>query len=427
MSSKLLLMIKLTNLLPQSNTKVYKLHLAATVFFLALFVFPLYPLRHLTNVILIVFSALTMIAYLLNPVPIKKTIFKNLVFILPFLPYLIEVFITGFDHTARFEFEKKLFFFTAVFFIPVFFKVTGFKNYKLALLIFAMLISALSLYAFTALFISGVPFSTLAYENGSYILRHSFERIAGLHPTYYSIFALTSACFLVFADLKIEKRWRTISYIMAVLLLTGVVFLAVRIAFVALGVFFLVWIAEKKITLWQKLLLCLTTLILSMATMFVVPSLNNRLSEFTGIEDGSTNNANTISQRTMIMNCSWKIFTDKLLTGTGSSHFQKDLSDCYTSNNWPEGAKLNFNPHNQYLSIGINYGIIMMIVFIACLFVIFRKVFKFSEGKYFGIAIILFFLTESLLERELGVYFFGLIALLLYNMEPEKLLSDSMM
>jgi len=413
-------MIKLTNLLPASNSKFYKLHLTTALFFLALFVFPLYPLRHLTNVLLIVFSALTLTAYLLNPVPIKKTIFKNLVFILPFIPYLVEVFISGFDHTARFEFEKKLFFFTAVFFIPVFLKVTGFKNYKLVLLVFALLLSALSLYAFTVLFISGVPFSALAYENGSYILRHSFEKIVGMHPTYYSIFALASACFLVFSDINAPKNWRTLSYIMAALLVAGVVFLAVRIAFVTVSVFFLVWIAGKKISLWQKFLLYLTTFTISMAAVFLVPSLNNRLSEFISIGYGTTNKANTISQRTIIMHCSWNIFSDNLLTGTGSSHFQESLSDCYNSKNWDEGAKQNYNPHNQYLSMGINYGIIIMIVFIACLVVILHKLFKFPEGKYFGIAIFLFFLTESLLERELGVYFFGLIALLLFNMEPSK-------
>jgi len=413
-------MIKLTDILPQSNTKINQLHLAATMLFLALFAFPLYPV-HLANVLLMVLAALTLTALFIKPIPVGKTILRNLIFVLPFIPYLVEFCITGFDPIARFEFEKKLFFFTAIFIIPVFIDVTGFRNYKLALLVFSLSVSALCLYSFAALLIMGIPFHASAYENGSYILRHNFEVLSGLQSTYYSIFALSAACFLFNASFLDKKKLRITCNIISAILLISVFYLAVRIAFLTVGVIFLIWIACSKKVLWKKIFLGLATVAVLIAVSFVVPSLKSRLSEFVWLEEGPMDNANTISQRTMIMNCSMKVFSENIFTGTGSAHFQQKLSDCYTSHDWQQGAAVNFNPHNQYLSLGINYGLIMLIVFIVCLFMIFRKVFKFSEGKYFGIAIILFFLTESMLEREMGVYFFGLIALLLYNMKPEPI------
>jgi len=106
--------------------------------------------------------------------------------------------------------------------------------------------------------------------------------------------------------------------------------------------------------------------------------------------------------------------------GTGSENFQQKLNDCYTVKGWHEGASQNFNPHNQYLLLGINYGIMELIFFGICLFLIFRNIYTFPEGKYFMVAIIFFFFTESILERQMGVYFFGLISLLLYNVNLES-------
>ncbi len=417
-------MIKLNNILPLNNNKINRLHLLATVLFLALFAFPLFSM-HLTNVILMALSALTLVSLLIKPISIKKPILWNLVFVLPFIPYLVELLITGFNPVVRFEFEKKLFFFTAIFIIPVFIEITGFKNYKLALLIFSLSVLMLCLYSFTALFFKGIPFSASSYENGSYILRHNFEKFSGLHSTYYSVFALSSAWFLSYSLFEGKKTLRVACKIMSAILLISVLYLAVRIAFFTLGVFILVSIIESRNAIWRKLLMVLAAIALMGTVSFVVPSLKNRLSEFLTLEVGPTNNDNTIFQRTMIIDSSMKIFSENFWAGTGSEHFQKELNNCYSLNKWKEGAVLNFNPHNQYLSIGINYGIFILILFVACLFVIFRKLFKLPEGKYFCIAIVFFFLTESMLERQMGVYFFGLIAVLLYNIQPFESVSSS--
>ena len=219
----------------QSKSKTWSLQWFTSLFFLALFAFPLFPLK-VTNVILIAFSASTLISFLIHPIPIKKIVLHNLVFVIPFLPYLIEYSIFSFNPEAHFEFEKKLFFFTAPFFIPVFIQITGFKNYRLPLMIFAISLCVLTTYTLLILSYKGIPFINTNYENGTYILRENFERISGLHPTYYSIFALSSACCLLL-HFATSKTWlRLLSIFLAIMLVITVLLLAVKIAFITIAV-----------------------------------------------------------------------------------------------------------------------------------------------------------------------------------------------
>ncbi len=413
-------MIKLTDILPGSNQKVYRLHLIMTMLFLVLFAFPLFPLKF-TNLIFMVISALTLLAFFIKPFPIGRPLLRNLVFVIPFVPYLIEFLISGFHPTAHFEFEKKLFFFTAPLIIPVFMKVTGFRNYKLALLVFALSVGALTIFTTGVLIIKGVPFLAASYQNGAFILRDSFERISGLHPTYYSLFAISSVCFLGYASFS-AKRWLRLCFvILAVMLFITVLFLAVRIAFITAAILLLIMIIKNSMSVLRKLLFGFCAFALLALISFALPSLRNRLSEMVALKNDYNGTSNTVSQRATILHCSLQVFSENILPGTGSRNFQQKLNDCYSSAGFPVSDKQSFNPHNQYLSIGINYGIFVMLLFIACLFMIFRKIIKIPEGIYFGTTVLVFFLSESILERQMGVYFFGLVGLLLYNLDGEPL------
>ncbi len=409
-------MIKLTNILPVNNNKVNRLHLLTTAFFLALFTFPVLPLK-VTNILLMSLAAFTLFSFFLKPFPVGKLILRNLVFVIPFLPYLVELCISGFNPAARFEFEKKILFFTAPLIIPLFMKVTGFKNYRLAFLIFSFSVVALTIYTFSLVFIKGIPFADTAYENGAFIFRDSFEKFSGLHPTYFSIFALTSACFLCFASDSRSTAFRVSCYVLAALLFVAVLLVAVRIAFITAAVFLLVWIIKSKLSLKGKFSMGVSVVAVMLLLSVCLPSLKNRFSEIGSSATTGSLDENTVSQRMMILHCSLQVFSDNIWTGTGSRHFQEKLNDCYNSQGWTMSTQRNFNPHNQFLSEGVNYGIFALLVFLACLFIIFRRVFRMDEGLYFSIAIILFFLSESMLERQMGVYFFGLIAILIYNLQ----------
>lgn len=385
-----------------------------SVLFLALFAFPLLPLKA-SNAVFIAFSLLTLVSFFIRPCFVGRVFLFNLVFIIPFIPYLLEFLFSGLDSTARFEFEKKLFFFTAPLIIPLFIKITGFKNYKLPLAVFSLSVVALTLYTIVAMLIKGIPFIPGIYANGAYLLRHHFEMISGLHPTYYSVFALSSACFLRYAP-DIEKRAvRQALVACSILLLLMVLFLAARIALATMMVIIFVFFLSKKMKLLKKLASVLLSLAIIVVFSFVTPSLNNRLGELFTAKTSLAESGNTVAQRVVISKCSLEVFKENIVFGTGSRYFQQKLDDCYGSEGWAANPDQSFNPHNQYLSIAINYGIFMFAIFIGSLVFICLKLRKIPEGKYFCITILLFFLSESILERQMGVYFFGLIALLLFN------------
>ena len=411
-------MIKSAGILPENNRKHHKLHLIASILFLMLFAFPVFPLKF-ANFIFMLLSAFTLISFFIKPFKVGKTLLLNLVFVIPFITYLIEFLIFSNNSVAHFEFEKKLFFFTAPLIIPIFLKVTGFKNYKVAFLVFALSMMVLTIYSMTALMIKGIPFQATSYENGAFIFRYYFEDISGLHPTYYSIMALLSACFLFYAPHS-GKRWLRITFIgLAVMLFIAVMYLAVRIAFVATGVFILIGIIRLKISGLKKMFFGFLAIYVLIAIIISVPSLHQRLSEITSWANNKTVTGSTISQRKTIFDCSLQVFSEHLLTGIGSRNFQNELNSCYNSRVM-DTKKVNYNPHNQFLSMGVNYGIFVLLLFFACLFLIFRKILKFPEGIYYCSAIILFFLSESMLERQMGVYLFCLISLLLYNISDSK-------
>ncbi len=410
-------MIKSACFSQKNNNRDILLH-ATSIVFLMLFAFPLYTFKF-ANILFILFSFLTLILLLKKPIPIGKLILNNLVFVLPFIPYLFEFIFSGFQSIPRFEFEKKLFFFTAFFFIPVFIKITHFRYYKTALLIFSITLSILCIYAFTIITVRGLPFFSETYQNGSFLLRHHFEKLTGIHSTYYACFALF-ATFILFKQDTFKNRTLIIIFrCVSVLLLLSALYLAVRIAFITVFFFFLLAIFTQKMAFFRKLILGAVLIVFMTAVSFIVPSLNSRLKELVWYEKETINHNNTISQRTVIMQCSYDVFKTHWLTGTGSGNFQQHLNNCYNSKSWNQGASLNFNPHNQYLSIAVNYGIFALLLFLACLYFIFRKLIKIPEASCFILIIILFFLTESLLERSMGIYFFGLFSILMYNLRSE--------
>jgi hypothetical protein len=343
----------------------------------------------------------------------------------PFIPYLLELCISGFDPLVRFEFEKKLLFFTAPIVIPVFMKITGFRNYKIPLLVFAFSILLLTIYSIFGLIVKGIPFEAASFENGSYILRYNFEQISNLHPAYYSIFAIVSCSILLHATKTAKKSIKVVFIVFSIVLFSIILFLAARIALITGTVFLFVLIITSKLSSLKKFSLVYISLVFLILISFILPSSKSRLNEIINLKTDQFIPGNTISQRILIMNCTLNTFSENFFFGSGSGHSQKKLDECYNSKGWQAGAQESFNPHNQFLSMGINYGVIMMLVFIVCLFIIFRQIFKLPEGKYYCVAIILFFMSESLLEVQMGVYLFGLISLLLYNINLEPQLNKN--
>ena len=100
------------------------------------------------------------------------------------------------------------------------------------------------------------------------------------------------------------------------------------------------------------------------------------------------------------------------LLGTGAGDFQKELLDTYRQNDFSPGLEHRFNSHNQYLQTLATLGPLGLALLMACLFLPLRS--HWEDRYWLGIATVLLvaasMLTESLLERQKGIYIVGLLA-----------------
>ena len=100
------------------------------------------------------------------------------------------------------------------------------------------------------------------------------------------------------------------------------------------------------------------------------------------------------------------------LVGTGAGDFQKELLNIYRQNDFVPGFDNRFNSHNQYLQTLATLGPLGLALLLACLFLPLR--WHWEDRYWLGIATILLvaasMLTESLLERQKGIYIVGLLA-----------------
>ncbi len=141
------------------------------------------------------------------------------------------------------------------------------------------------------------------------------------------------------------------------------------------------------------------------ALLLLIPSLRERVIELGGLFHPGGGVYNSIVERKIILACSWIVFEKHFWFGIGCRNMQQTLSVFYWIVKFLPGVLNNYNSHNQFLTLGIDYGIFDVLLLVGSIVFVIRKV----RRNTFAIIIIvstgLIMLTESILERQMGVYF----------------------
>jgi O-antigen ligase len=121
-----------------------------------------------------------------------------------------------------------------------------------------------------------------------------------------------------------------------------------------------------------------------------------------------------------------EVLSDIWLFGATKGDAQEHLTKFYLKKGWIHAAEENYNAHNQFLQVLIEFGIIGFLLF--CL--IFFLPFFLYHGFYFRIILMGFtisLLFESFLERQAGIFLFIFIYCLfnapIENIKNAKLIS----
>lgn len=391
-------------------------------FFIAMFSFPIMPIKFI-NLFFIGFAILTVYLFFREK---PKWIFSEFVFFglftLPFIPYLIEFILYPTNTVIQFELEKKTLFFLA----PVVFYINSLLQKKIeiryAINCFVCSVFISSIASFSYLLFSGNLLSISSYQNGAFELRRLFEELSGQHPIYYGLFSTTACLWVVFNfDIYSRKLQWLLGFSVFFMILINLL-IAAKMPLLIL--FFVgLWIATKKIPNKKKLLLIyLSSFILIIGVSFLIPSLKNRLLEIPNYFYNQNPN-NTLIERSVIFKCSKAIFVQDFLMGVGARNTQGLIDYCYIWIKFYKGLNAHFNSHNQFLTLGINYGIGIILLFFTLIVSLYVKFKNNPLAIIFLFCSVAIMLTESILERQMGIYyflFFGLLFLLPFSSAYNK-------
>jgi O-antigen ligase len=136
----------------------------------------------------------------------------------------------------------------------------------------------------------------------------------------------------------------------------------------------------------------------------------------TGLQNGPNQALESTGGRIQSMEAAWKCCLTNWLLGVGIGDEQATLQKEFQSNGFTYAADHQLNCHNQFLQTWLGTGILGLLVLIALVSLPFLfQPSVFSLG--FCTLLIFNFMVESLLERQIGLFFFTFFYLLLL---PQK-------
>ncbi len=245
-----------------------------------------------------------------------------------------------------------------------------------------------------------------------------------LHPSYLSLYLNYANTVLIFEILKGEKNILFKNMILF-LLFTLIIFLLSSktgiICSVLLCIIFLLVVVIRKRNLKSYALL----LFMGIGLFFTLKNFSriNFAAQVLNENKFDPESTESTAARVNIWNVSVDIIRENLLFGVGTGDVKDELFKSYQHANMTGPLQNKLNAHNQFLQTFIALGLtgfllLVLSIIIPCLLALRNK-----NWTYFGflILIIINLLTESMLERQMGILFFAFFNSLLYYSMVNKL------
>jgi len=350
-----------------------------------------------------------------------KTNIKNILFLSSlFLLYLASMLYTSNIKNGWFDIEIKL----SLFILPFFILTAPQLSAKKIESIF----KAFLLGSFITLLINSIHSLMLYNETGALNSFVYKEFAYGFHPTYFAMY-LNFAVIVLFGFLfEKEKKYsfEKYFYIFLILLFSVSIVLAnskaVIITLLITLITGAIYYGFRKG--YPKLTLLLTLLFIGSFSVIVykTPLLFNRISDSKRIVNNFFNSEKLkdyegTSQRILVWRSSLTIIKENFLTGVGAGDVKDVLNEDYTQNNYKYILEKGLNSHNQFLQTFVATGILGFLLLLLLFIIPFIKSIKSNDFLYFSFLLMIFLnlLTESMLEKQVGVVFFAFFNTILFS------------
>ncbi len=268
--------------------------------------------------------------------------------------------------------------------------------------------------AFLALPGAENAYAVFVYEN--------LARPTHLQPLYFAMYVISAMVLLFFWGLKekiLPKGW---IWILLAFGMFGVVMLSSRMEILVLcalaGVYALYY-GYRSGNLKKVFLGLLAGMVVLAGIIAANPTNRTRFKEMLDFSSDYTENA--YGGRSLRIE-KWKnaleTYAKHPLLGTGAGDMMDELAATYRKNDFQIALQHRFNPHNQYLQTLMTYGpmgFILLVGFYVSL--AFSAIRKRSFALLFLLGCFtLSMITESMLERQAGIFFCILLPMLAYHL-----------
>jgi O-antigen ligase len=252
-----------------------------------------------------------------------------------------------------------------------------------------------------------------------------------LHPIYYGSSVALCLIILIFEHLnnstKIIKNSKIILlliifFMITLMLLNSfilIISLIVNLLFILLDYF-----KKNKISLFKIIsIVSLLMIVLFCFSNFLTHKYNGiKLKEDLLTTNFKGDEFTALKARKAKAYCSIRVIENNILFGVGVGDGMKELLESYKNESFQHGIDKEFNSHNQYLTTALYTGIIGLSVLLLLIFYLYFSAINNKNHllTLFLNVFILFFLTESVLERQNGIVFFVFLSSVLSIKFNEK-------
>lgn len=389
--------------------QVYEYLLAAT---LACFCFAPKSIS-LFAILLIVFTAVQVVRKKMKFVfsPILLT------FVLLYLAYAVGVFFTDHLGDALGYLEKKL----VLVLFPVLFSFRFQRQIDLKPITWGLVIGISVLTVLSV--IHGLQVYQLTHDFNNSFGSTSYSYIH--HPTYFAAMVTIS---LLMVRLGVQNQWKGFNYwtLGAYFLLTCAnllfcfSFASLIFFFLLLAVMFLAFFYQrlpKRLFIVGIVLLLILPISAYYGNIHVQIEIDQAKNDLVSY----VKNPNTVfekvrtnpsgNQTRLLM---WTVSTSEFLAhpmGSGTANVDDKLGKRLRDKGLDDYAAFNYNPHNQFLQVAVEIGILGLLIFVSIFVGYFQMAKKYRFGLLFWLTLNLAFncLFESMFQRQSGIVFYVLL------------------
>lgn len=295
-----------------------------------------------------------------------------------------------------------------LFIIPI---VLTFQNKSIDLKVFVWLILG-------ALIISGIAQQFIYINNSTSLISPKHSSL--INGDIYSMFLCAGISFLLYMKLT---RYSFVLQGMLILLLSLLIlqthsYLGVAVL-ILISIIWMIKYALLKLKWLPTLIILFVSLFVSFKLLNIKSSIETCKTLWNSdiVLSTSPSSNNVIEAKVLCWKAAFSLIEEAPLKGYGIGNVKHQLTKKQYQLGYNGIAKKELNAQNQFLSFGLEMGVVGILVYFILILSIFYSSYKHRSGVYFSIGLIVFINSFfiSFLEFPEGICFFSILVLLLYK------------